>query len=219
MHLAIDLLFITRVEFANPTMSTSRPQHRSDRHRFCRSADLFVLDGDHCWALSQREFQRVLFFLSLALLACYAGFLLLADSRPNNVEAHGYAESFALILIVVGTTFLPGLTRHIHWAFAATRPSDFPATRRSVTGEVDAAFYEFQARQTEVSLYRDKLAPSARQLESLAEDSYKAGRSNILVVIEAQREVQQTQREYLQSLLELQQAFADLEQVVGVSLD
>jgi cobalt-zinc-cadmium efflux system outer membrane protein len=93
------------------------------------------------------------------------------------------------------------------------------ATRRSVTGEVEAAFYQFQARQTEVSLYRDKLAPAARQLESLAEESYKAGRSNILVVIEAQREVQQTQREYLQSLLELQQAFADLEQVVGVSLD
>lgn len=93
------------------------------------------------------------------------------------------------------------------------------ATRRSVTGEVEAAFYEFQARQTEVSLYRDKLAPAARQLESLAEDSYKSGRSNILVVIEAQREVQQTQHEYLQSLLELQQAFADLEQVVGVSLD
>ncbi len=93
------------------------------------------------------------------------------------------------------------------------------ATRRSVTGEVESAFLEFQARQTEVLLYRDKLVPAARQLESLAEDSYRAGRANILTVIEAQREVQQTQREYLQSLLSLQQAFADLEQIVGVNLD
>lgn len=93
------------------------------------------------------------------------------------------------------------------------------ATRRSVSGDVQAAFFELQSKQTEVALYRDKLAPAAHQLESLAEESYRAGKSNILGVIEAQREVQQTVREYLQSLLELQQAFADLEQAVGANLD
>ena len=126
MHLAIDLLFITRVEFANPTMSTSWPNIAAIVIGSAGALTYLFLMVIIVGHRRRREFERVLFFLSLALLACYAGFLLLADSRPNNVEAHGYAESFALILIVVGTTFLPGLTRHIHWAFAATRPSDFP---------------------------------------------------------------------------------------------
>jgi outer membrane protein TolC len=61
--------------------------------------------------------------------------------------------------------------------------------------------------------------PAGRKLESLSEDSYKAGKTNILSVIEAQRSVQQNEHDYLQSLFELQQAFAELEETVGVVLD
>jgi outer membrane protein TolC len=61
--------------------------------------------------------------------------------------------------------------------------------------------------------------PAGRKLEDLAEQSYTAGRTSILSVLDAQRTVQQNEREYLQSLFELQQAFAELEQIVGVPLD
>jgi cobalt-zinc-cadmium efflux system outer membrane protein len=93
------------------------------------------------------------------------------------------------------------------------------ATRRSVAGDVQAAYYELVAKQTQVALYRDKLIPAGRRLESLAEESYRAGRTSILEVIAAQRDVQQNEHDYLQSLFDLQQAFADLEQIVGVNLD
>ena len=93
------------------------------------------------------------------------------------------------------------------------------AKRRSVAGEIEAAFNELSARLTEVDLYWRTVIPAGRKLESLSEDSYKAGKTNILSVIEAQRSVQQNEHDYLQSLFELQQAFAELEETVGVVLD
>jgi cobalt-zinc-cadmium efflux system outer membrane protein len=93
------------------------------------------------------------------------------------------------------------------------------ATRRSVAGDVQAAYYELVAKQTQVALYRDRVIPEGRKLESLAEDSYRTGKTSILAVLDAQRDVQQNEHDYLQSLFDLQQAFAELEQIVGVNLD
>ncbi|MFZ0819807.1 MAG: TolC family protein [Candidatus Acidiferrales bacterium] len=93
------------------------------------------------------------------------------------------------------------------------------AARRSVEGDVEAAYNEFNARMTEVRLYRETVIPAGRKLEALAEESYSAGRTSILAVLDAQRNVQQNERDYLQSLFELQQAFAELEEIVGVPLD
>jgi cobalt-zinc-cadmium efflux system outer membrane protein len=93
------------------------------------------------------------------------------------------------------------------------------ATLRSVVGDVEAAFNEYNARLTEVRLYRETVIPAGRKLEALAEESYKSGRATILVVLDAQRTVQQNERDYLQSLFELQQAYAEMEEIVGVPLD
>jgi outer membrane protein TolC len=53
----------------------------------------------------------------------------------------------------------------------------------------------------------------------MAEDSYRAGKANILTVLGAQHDVQQVQREYLASLLAVQSSFARLEEAVGTPLD
>jgi outer membrane protein TolC len=70
-----------------------------------------------------------------------------------------------------------------------------------------------------VGIYRQTLLPSARRLESMAEDSYRAGKSSILTVLDAQRNVQEVERSYLDSLFAVQSAFAGLEETVGVPLD
>jgi cobalt-zinc-cadmium efflux system outer membrane protein len=93
------------------------------------------------------------------------------------------------------------------------------ATRRAVAGRVEAAYYEWSTRQTQAELYRKSLVPAARRLADLAEESYRAGKANLLTVLDAQRNVQQVQREYLESLLVLQMAFAELEETVGAALD
>ncbi len=97
--------------------------------------------------------------------------------------------------------------------------SETAATRRAVAGRVEVAYLDLNSRQTQVELYRSALLPAARRLEGLAEDSYRAGKANVLTVLDAQRNVQQAERDYLESLLALQTAFAGLEQTVGAPLD
>jgi len=93
------------------------------------------------------------------------------------------------------------------------------AAARAVEGRIDAGYLDLKAQQTQVMLYRDRLLPVARQVEGLAEESYRAGKVGILAVIEAQRNVQEADRSYLESLFTLQSLFAALEETVGEPLD
>jgi cobalt-zinc-cadmium efflux system outer membrane protein len=97
--------------------------------------------------------------------------------------------------------------------------SESTATRRAVAARVEAAYYEWVTRQTQVDLYRGTLVPAARRLEGLAEESYRAGKANLLTVLAAQRDVQEVESQYRESLLALQIAFAELEETVGAALD
>jgi cobalt-zinc-cadmium efflux system outer membrane protein len=93
------------------------------------------------------------------------------------------------------------------------------ATERSVSARVEAGFYNLQAQRTQVKLYRDRLLPVARQLENLAEESYRAGKTNILTAMQAQQDVQSVESSYLQSLEQLQDLYAGLEETVGGAVE
>jgi cobalt-zinc-cadmium efflux system outer membrane protein len=93
------------------------------------------------------------------------------------------------------------------------------ATERSVSARVEAGFYDLEAQRTQVQLYRDRLLPVARQLENMAEESYRAGKTNILTAIEAQQAVQSVESSYLQSLEQLQNLYAGMEETVGGAVD
>jgi len=93
------------------------------------------------------------------------------------------------------------------------------ATRRAVAGRVEAAYFDLNARLSQVEIYRQTLLPAARRLESMAEESYQAGKANILIVLDAQRNVQEVERENLDVLLTVQTAFAGMEETVGAPLE
>lgn len=93
------------------------------------------------------------------------------------------------------------------------------ATRRAVEGHVESAFLQLDSREAQARLYKDSLMPAGDKLEGMAEESYKAGKANILSVLDAQKNVQAVREQYLQSLLAVQQAFAQLEATVGTPLD
>jgi len=104
-------------------------------------------------------------------------------------------------------------------ATQAALSGELTAARRAVDAKVESAYFDLEARRTQAQLYRDRLVPASRNLEELAEESYRAGKANILMVLGAQQDVQQVQREYLDSLLAVQSAFAQLEESVGAPLD
>jgi outer membrane protein, heavy metal efflux system len=93
------------------------------------------------------------------------------------------------------------------------------AQQRTIQSEVQAAALEFVARASQVKIFHDSLSPAAKRLTGMAEDSYKAGQSSILTVIDAQRNASQVQAEFLDSLLAAHASFATLEETVGAPLD
>jgi outer membrane protein, heavy metal efflux system len=93
------------------------------------------------------------------------------------------------------------------------------ATRRMIESEVESAAREFGARSAQAGIFHERLVPAAERLEQMAEESYKAGKANILTVLDAERNASSVKREYLDSLLAAHAAFATLEEAVGASLD
>lgn len=84
---------------------------------------------------------------------------------------------------------------------------------------VAAAYFDYQAKARQAQQYQQTILPQSLRLESMAEDSYRSGKSNLLTVIDAQRRLNEVRRAYVDSLLAVQSAFAALEETVGISLD
>jgi cobalt-zinc-cadmium efflux system outer membrane protein len=93
------------------------------------------------------------------------------------------------------------------------------AMERAVSARLEAGYFDIEAQKTQVELYSGKLLPTARQVEGLAEESYRTGKTSILSVLQAQQNVQEVERSYLESLFALQSMLADLEEAVGGPID
>ena len=69
-----------------------------------------------------------------------------------------------------------------------------------------------------VDAYQRRLVPTATDLESLAQESYRAGRISLLGVLDAQRSLRDLRRDALQAMLDLQLSIADLEELLGTAI-
>lgn len=87
-----------------------------------------------------------------------------------------------------------------------------------INTDVSAAYLKYQSALYQAENFRKDILPSSRELEELAEESYKEGRTGVLGVMEAQRSARQVKSEYYDVLLQYQTAVADLEQASGVEL-
>src|ERR1700751_725288 len=69
----------------------------------------------------QRNFERVFFFLCLALFLFYSGSLLILNAQIYyGVPPVGLRE-FAITIVTVGLCLVPGLLMHLHMEFAEMR--------------------------------------------------------------------------------------------------
>ncbi len=92
------------------------------------------------------------------------------------------------------------------------------ATRRDVENSVFGTIARIDAERRHAGAYQQRLVPTATDLESLSEESYRAGRTSFLGVLDAQRSLRDLMREALQALLDLQFSLADLEEILGTAL-
>src|SRR5215469_2018865 len=69
----------------------------------------------------QRNFERVFFFVCLALFLFYAGSLLALNAQIYYPQPPLGVQEFAIALMVAGLCLLPALLLHMHMEFAETR--------------------------------------------------------------------------------------------------
>jgi signal transduction histidine kinase len=69
----------------------------------------------------QRNFERVFFFLCLALFLFYAGSLLALNSQIHYLQPPAGLQQFAIAIISTGLCILPALLLHLHMEYAETR--------------------------------------------------------------------------------------------------
>src|SRR5437764_13190934 len=69
----------------------------------------------------QRNFERVFFFLSVALFLFYSGSLLALNAQIYYAEPPAVLTAFAKTLLCAGLCFLPPLLIHLHLEYAHTR--------------------------------------------------------------------------------------------------
>src|SRR5271166_1526788 len=69
----------------------------------------------------QRNFERVFFFLCLALFCFYGGLLLALNAQIHYDEIPRGLQDFAITVITVGLCMVPALLLHLHMEFAETR--------------------------------------------------------------------------------------------------
>src|SRR6476660_6113718 len=69
----------------------------------------------------QRNFERVFFFLCLALFLFYSGSLLVLNAQIHYSEPPVGLRGFAIAIIISGLCLFPALLLHMHMEFAETR--------------------------------------------------------------------------------------------------
>ncbi|MFN7918279.1 MAG: TolC family protein [Vicinamibacterales bacterium] len=92
------------------------------------------------------------------------------------------------------------------------------AARRRVENAVWAAQQQVDTARRRVATFRRELLPVATELESLSEESYQAGRTSVLGVLDSQRNLRDISRDAVQALLDLHLALAELEELRGSPL-
>lgn len=103
-------------------------------------------------------------------------------------------------------------------AAAAQLRGQRDAARRRIENATWSAQQQVDTARRRVMTFRQQLLPVATELESLSEESYQAGRTSVLGVLDSQRNLRDISRDAVQAALDLQLALAELEELLGSSL-
>jgi cobalt-zinc-cadmium efflux system outer membrane protein len=132
------------------------------------------------------------------------------DSQPDFT--YGWRAGVAIAV--------PLFTRHTAEVQVETaRVAQLRALRGArlamLTGEATAAAARAQAARRQYLRYRDEIVPQLTTIESMAEDSYRSGQTNLTAFLQALQAAREVRLRATDAGLEYQAALADLERALG----
>jgi cobalt-zinc-cadmium efflux system outer membrane protein len=121
------------------------------------------------------------------------------------------------------TVTLPIFTSHlpevqVEEATLAQLKAERDASAAQIAGAVTAAAAQAAAAQRQALRFRDEILPHAFEVESLAEESYRAGQSGLVALLQVLQSTRDLRLRSIQAGLDYQTALAELEQALGAPL-
>jgi cobalt-zinc-cadmium efflux system outer membrane protein len=92
------------------------------------------------------------------------------------------------------------------------------AAAARVRGEVYSAAANAEVQRQAYLRYRDGILPRAAEVETLAEDSYRSGQTNLVALLQSLQSVHDLRLQAVQAGTDYQNALADLERAMGAPL-
>jgi len=92
------------------------------------------------------------------------------------------------------------------------------ATSRTIENTISGTVARIDAERRQLEAFERRLVPTATDLQTLAEESYRAGRTSVLGVLDSQRSLRELRRDALQAALDLQLSLAELEEILGTAI-
>jgi cobalt-zinc-cadmium efflux system outer membrane protein len=135
------------------------------------------------------------------------------DSPPEFTYGWRAAGNIA---IPVFTTGKPDVA--VAQATLTRAIADRDARAAQISGAVGAAFARAAAAKQAFDRYQSEILPASAQVQQLAEESYRAGQTNLAAYIQSVLIARDLSQKALQAGLDYQLALADLERAMGVAL-
>jgi cobalt-zinc-cadmium efflux system outer membrane protein len=150
-----------------------------------------------------------------------------ANQTPNptlqGALTHGAAPEFDWGWRGALGITLPIFTRHqpevdVETATLAQQEAERAAEAAQIAGEVTAGVAQAAAARGQMDRFRNDVLPRALAVEDLAEESYRAGETGLVALLQALQSTRDLRLRAIQAGLDYQLALADLEQALGAPL-
>jgi outer membrane protein, heavy metal efflux system len=171
------------------------------------NAELALMDR----RLVEQQFRRAV-ARSMRTPDLAAGPSLTWDAQPDF--SVGWRASFTMT-VPVFTTHKAGVA--LEDAELARLRGEREALAARVAATVFAVVTRAAAAQEQVQRYEKETMPRALVLERMAQDSYRAGQTNLMVLILTLQQARETRQRGLQAALDFQSALAELERAMGTA--
>jgi cobalt-zinc-cadmium efflux system outer membrane protein len=172
------------------------------------SLDLAVLDRRIREAQARVALARALQIPDVSLSGT------VTQDAPGEFNT-GYRAGFSLTLPIF-TTHRAGVVREESAVTQARAEREAAVTQTSAA--VIAARARAQALREQVDREQRDILPRARQVEAMAEDSYRAGQTGLVALLQVLQTTRDTRLQTVESALAYQRALADLERAIGAPL-
>lgn len=116
---------------------------------------------------------------------------------------------------------VPVFTRHraavrVEEATIAQLKAQREALVQRLEGAVGAALARANTQRQQYLRYRDQILPRSREVESMAEDSYRAGQTNLVALLQALQAAREARAKAVQAAYDYQVALAELQRAAAV---